>query len=343
MNKLFYAWDLGATKCHAGLIEFDCDTQKLTCLKTCNVKLAKATSLENLIFQVETKLQCRMADADAICIGAAGQFDGEMLNLEGVYPFAMPFAHIAAQQKWPRYAVIHDYSPIVCATFTDYMDDSNNVLKLNDALINPSGRRVAFGIGTGLGGKDGVLFDDGNFWLGKNELGHIGITYPPADTIFLQRHIELMRFLSRSEQHHPISFEKILSGPGLVRLYQFFHQHDSYISPEDVGLRIAQGKAPEVMNAFAWYLGLFVGALQLIFMPEGGVWITGGVSINHLDVFKHPDFFAGIETSPAYLNQRQTYALGVLRNLEHGLIGCGYYAAKKLITNGHKHTVTILS
>jgi glucokinase len=71
--------------------------------------------------------------------------------------------------------------------------------------------------------------------------------------------------------------------------------------------------------------------MQLTFMPEGGVWITGGVAINHLDVFDCPGFIAGIHASPAYLAQREEYPLGVLKNHEHALIGSGYYAAKRLL------------
>jgi len=69
----------------------------------------------------------------------------------------------------------------------------------------------------------------------------------------------------------------------------------------------------------------------LIFMPEGGVWITGGVTMNHPYVFDRPDFFNGINASPAYQMQRSNYPLGVLCNHEHALIGCGYYAVKRLM------------
>ena len=49
-----------------------------------------------------------------------------------------------------------------------------NLKKLNAAPLNREGRRVALGLGTGLGMKDGVLFPDENFWLGKNEIGQAG-------------------------------------------------------------------------------------------------------------------------------------------------------------------------
>lgn len=335
MTKQFIAWDLGATKCTAGIVEYDSRTGALSCRKQTSIKLTAASSLPDLINQIENQLGTSMANADAICIGAAGHFDGEFLLLENAYPYPMHFADIARLQQWPAYDVIHDYAPLVCATFTSYMSDPANIKRLNSCEMNNHGRRVTFGMGTGLGLKDGVLFKNGDFWLGKNEIGHIGITTPPrADSQHLQRHHELMHFLHEKigREHNPaISFEKVLSGQGTVRLYQFFHPDADDITPEEVGHAMRQGHETELLDTFAWYIGLFVGNVQLIFMPEGGIWISGGVALNHLDVFDRPGFNAGIYASPAYLLQRDEYPLGILQNPEHALIGCGYYAARRLI------------
>lgn len=336
MKKTIIAWDLGATKCAAGIVEYRPYTQALRCEKTTHVKLTATTSLLDLIEQLEKGLGIRMNEADAICIGAAGHFDGEHLLLEGKYPYPMPFAQTAKQLNWPIYTVIHDYAPIVCATFTAYMEQASNVKRLNDCPIQPEGRRVAFGIGTGLGGKDGVQLENGDFWLGNNELGHVGISIPPrADSFYLDRHHELMKFLQQEtllRHPQPVTFEKILSGQGTVRLYQFFYPDQSDdITPEMVGEKMRQGETPEMLAAFAWYTGMFVGLLQLSFMPQGGIWVTGGVALSHLEMFDHPDFYAGIYAAPAYRQQRDTYPLGVLCNQEHALIGSGYYAAKRLL------------
>lgn len=337
MTKTLIAWDLGATKCTAGVIEYHSATQLLHCKQQTSIKLTAAASLADLVHQIEANLGLAMTDADAICIGAAGHFDGEFLLLENAYPYPMHFGDIAKLQGWPAYAVIHDYAPLVCATFTSYMSDPANIKRLNSCDINPYGRRVTFGIGTGLGLKDGVLFENGDFWLGKNEMGHVGITTPPhADTHHLKRHHALMAFLQEkiSQEHNPaISFEKILSGQGLVRLYQFLHPDIQDINPEQVGMLMRAGTETELMDIFAYYIGLFVGTVQLSFMPEGGIWISGGVALHHLSVFDRPDFNAGIYASPAYLLQREEYALGILCNPEHALIGGGYYASKRLCTN----------
>jgi glucokinase len=337
MEKTFIAWDLGATKCAAGLISYNTETAALACRKSYSIKLAETTSLADLVNKIENNLGLAMADADAICIGGAGHYDGKTLLLEGIYPYAMTFKDFAQKHHWPAFAVVHDYAPVVCATFTSYMDNPANLQTLNDCIANPTGRRVALGIGTGLGLKDGVLLSNGDFWLGQNEIGHIGIATPPtAPHDYQQRHEELMRFLKAESivaESQQLTFEKILSGQGIARLHQFFNSSSAILSPEEVGFKMQNGETPELSAAFAWYLGLFIGTVQLIFMPCGGIWMTGGVTLNHLNIFEHEDFITGIHASPAYLLQRQQYPLGIMRNSEHALMGGGFYAAKKLLTH----------
>ncbi len=336
MKKNIIAWDLGATKCAAGVVEYDTESRDLTCVRSSSIKLSDTSSLEDLIHKLDQHLDFPIAAADAICIGGAGFYDGQQLLLEGAYPYDMSFQQVATAQKWPAYAVVHDYAPIVCATFTSYLNDEKNIKRLNQCEMQPLGRRVAFGIGTGLGGKDGVLLPSGDFWLGQNEVGHIGISMPPnADVAHLKRHQEFMDFLQLQhsvEERMSFTFEKVLSGRGAVRLHQFFYPESENITPEIVGEKMRTGSVPELIHAFAWYLGLFVGTMQLNFMPEGGVWITGGVALSNLNLFDSPEFFAGMQASPAYMPQRETYPLGVLCNAEHALIGGGYYAAVRLLS-----------
>jgi glucokinase len=158
-------------------------------------------------------------------------------------------------------------------------------------------------------------------------MGHIGITTPPsASSDVINRHFELEKFM-RSSQVESLTFEKVLSGQGLVRLHQFLYGEKQALKPEEVGRQMHAGETPELTGLFAWYAGLFVAAIQLIFMPQGGIWISGGVALTHLNVFEHPDFMAGIEATPAYYNLRKEYPLGILINPEHALIGGGFYAA----------------
>lgn len=334
-NKTFISLDLGATKCAAAIVNYHLQDKVFICEKHCTFKLKSVTSLAELIAQIENELRIKIRDADAICVGAAGMYDGEQLHLEAGYPYPMTFAKLAKEQNWPAYTIIHDYAPIVCATFTAQGNDPQLVRKLNQKTSEIYGRRVALGVGTGLGLKDGVLFPDGNFWLGTNEIGHIGITFPPLTSkIYEERHKELIKFLKSNQvlkENESLTFEKILSGPGTFRLHRFLYPDCQTQSPEELGIKLREGRAPETMKLFAWYLGLFIGNVQLAFMPSGGIWLTGGVLLNHIDVFDNTEFQKGIEATPAYMSQRSEFPLAVLERPEHAFIGGAYYAAQKLI------------
>jgi glucokinase len=334
MIKNIISWDLGATKCAAALVEYDDATQNLVCKKSYTVKISSCASLDELILNLENGLDTLMRESDAICIGAAGYYDGENLQLEAGYPYPMAFASVAKRLGWRNFAVIHDYAPIVCATFTSYMQNPLNVRRLNNCPIKPFGRRVALGVGTGLGLKDGVLFENGDFWLGQNEIGHIGISTPPInDPKYQARHAALIRFLLSDGvlmPNEPLTFEKILTGQGMVRLYRFCYPAEKNLTPEELGQKLRCGEAKDVTALFAWYLGLFIGTVQLIFMPESGIWITGGVILNHLDIFDYPEFFQGVEATPGYLALRQQIPLGVLCSNEHAFMGGAYFATQKM-------------
>lgn len=334
MKKKIIVWDLGATKCAAAVVEYDTNQGGLACVSQTKQLIHECESIFDLSRALEQQLQTSFSSADAICIGAAGQFDGYTLHLNNGYPYPMRFAALAERNHWPAYAVIHDYSPIVCATFTNYMEQADNVLRLNDKAMHIYGRRVALGLGTGLGLKDGILFPDGHFWLGTNEVGHIGLVMPPkADSHFSKLHKEFLDFLKETQalaDDETLTFEKILSGKGSSLLHAFATGAPCQ-SPERVGQQLKQGLASKTLELMAWYLGLFIGTIQLCFMPDGGIWVTGGVVLNHPELLTDPVFQLGLEASPAYLKQRSQFPLGMLQGDHHAFWGGAYYAAKRLL------------
>lgn len=329
----FIVWDIGRTKCAAARVVYDTTLTQFKIAQHCTVPLKTVQSLAELTLHIETGLQCSMADVDAICIGASGFYDGETLHHANPYPYPMEFKKLALQQQWAPFAVVHDYTPILCATFTDYLTLPGYVKWLHQGNMDFLGRRVTLGIGTGLGLKDGLLLPNGDFWFGTNEMGHIGISFPPfTQPDFNIRHQELITYLRTEKilkKNEPLTFEKVLSGDGLARLHQFLTRQS--LTASEVSALMAAEKAPETLALFAWYLGLFVGTVQLTFMPTGGIWITGGVALNNLAVFDHPHFYQGIHASPAYQAERAVFPLGVLCDPSHAFLGGAFYALKKLL------------
>ncbi|MFN3235249.1 MAG: glucokinase [Gammaproteobacteria bacterium] len=333
-KKTFAVWDIGATKCAAAIVHYDVNTDRLDCVARCRIKLKDCQSLDELLERVESELQFKTANADAICIAAAGRYNGKYIELEKGYPYPMDFGRIAKLHQWTNFAIVHDYVPVACATFTKYVTEPGNAIILNKGKVVPFSRRVVFGIGTGLGLKDIVHLPNGDFWLGSNEAGHIGLPFPPtAKKEHQQRHQEFIKFLRSDglKEDDPIVFETILSGKGLSRTYHFI-TGETEATPEEISESIHAGNHPEVLKMMSYYLGLFIGTIQLTFMPRGGIWFTGGVVLKNMSLCDQSDMFEGIHASPAYEHVRKDFPLSVMCGPDYAFLGCAYYAKKRMLS-----------
>src|SRR3990167_3594459 len=103
MKKNIIAWDLGATKCAAGIVEYDAANDSYFCKKETQLKLTNPSSLDDLIKQIEANLGLLFHDADAVCISGAGFYDGSPLIHANDYPYPMHFAQIAKDRQWPKF------------------------------------------------------------------------------------------------------------------------------------------------------------------------------------------------------------------------------------------------
>ncbi|MDP6344374.1 MAG: glucokinase, partial [Alphaproteobacteria bacterium] len=149
----------------------------------------------------------------------------------------------------------------------------------------PSGTKVVLGPGTGIGVAGLVLTGDGWRAVG-GEGGHVSVA---VEDDFES---DLLAFLRRQLGH--VSYESLVSGPGLVRLAHaiadmtdipFADWSGEQVStPADV-TRLATaepgGPAGQAVAVFARLLGGFAGDLALILGALGGVYVAGGV-VSHL-------------------------------------------------------------
>ena len=333
-KQTYVTWDLGGTKCSVALVEHDLIYDRFNLLAQHTHPLTDFITLDDMVDAFEADLQMDMSECDGVLISAAGVYDGKKIHLAAPYPFPMEFARVAKQRHWSQYAVVHDYVPVVCATFIANRNDQITFKTLNDAESIRHGRRVVFGVGTGLGLKDGVLLQDGNFWLGTNESGHIGVSIPPrAYPDQVKLHNEFVHFMQTEgllPSGRALTFEAILSGFGFGLMHQFFTGET--VSAEQAAEQLACDRQHPTLSLFAWYLGLFTGTVQLNFMPDAGLWIAGGVINKHLDLFDQQTFKEGLMASPAYWAERQNMPMYVFTGDRYPTIGGAYYASRHFRT-----------
>jgi glucokinase len=159
----------------------------------------------------------------------------------------------------------------------------SKVADLNDNAI-----RVAVGAGTGLG-VAWAQDDEGVAHAYDTEGGHIDFA-PVDDT-----QIRLLQFLQKRHGH--VSYERILSGDGLVSLYEFCTgeqgnevQRDE-ITAEWVNAQSQDNAAADkAMTLFVEIYGSYIGNIAMLFKPYGGIFITGGIAAKIVERMQSEEF-----------------------------------------------------
>ncbi len=148
------------------------------------------------------------------------------------------------------------------------------LLQLGTVTDTTGGPMLVVGPGTGLG-VAALLMDKGAFLPVASEAGHMAFGPETPEDLALWPHLG----------GGPVSFEDLLSGRGLVRLYAAHaskqRQPEKSISASEVtagALGNTDRIAVEAVRHFLAILGRFAGDMALSFGATGGVFIGGGIT-----------------------------------------------------------------
>ena len=164
------------------------------------------------------------------------------------------------------------------------------------ALTN--GAVIAAGTGLGMALLHPI---DGAWWPVPSEGGHVDLA-PRSDL-----EMDLLRFLLRRYRRR-VSIERVVSGPGLVALYDFFTERQEEAPEPSVAEALAakdadaprivseaalEGRCPvasRALDLFISFYGAAAGNLALMAVSTGGMFIGGGIAPKILDRLKAGGF-----------------------------------------------------
>jgi glucokinase len=220
------------------------------------------------------------------CFGVAGPvLDGrcEATNL----PWVIDAKALRGTLGLERVAVIND----LVATAYGILDlKPDEVVVLNEGRPHPEGNKALIAAGTGLG--EAILFWDGTRYRPvASEGGHAD--FAPRNVL----EIELLRYLLK--KHHRVSYERVLSGPGILNIYSFlkeaghgeeavwlrerFHGQDPSVVITDAAMRGESDLCVKTLGLFVSLYGAEAGNLALKALATGGVYVGGGIAPKILD------------------------------------------------------------
>ncbi len=221
---------------------------------------------------------------DAACFGVPGPIIGGVSHATNV-PWTMEERALARALGVPGARLINDLEATAYGML-QLQESEIAVLQHGD----PPASRAPIAViaaGTGLGEAGLVPLEDGRWRSVATEGGHAD--FAPRG----REQIELLEYLSDQFDH--VSFERVLSGPGLVNIYKFLEARtpgaepqwlaDEFARATDAAAVISEaalkGRDPrcvEALRIFTDIYGAEASNLALKFMALGGVYVGGGIA-----------------------------------------------------------------
>ena len=257
MTRVVAAADIGATQARFRVVDADgVRTEHICATGDYGDAVALlADGLEN-------------ARAGALCVAVGGPVtDGRARLTNGTLDFDE--RTIAAALRIPRVAIVNDL--VALATEVPHLD-ADTLHVLGEGTLG-AGARAVVAPGTGLGmalvtTEGGVLPSEG---------GHA--PFAPADPL----EQELLGVLAAEFRY--VSWEDVLSGPGMGNLYRavcavWGAQPDELTPPEITarGLAVSDPVCHQTLEVYCAVLGNAAGALCVTGCARGGVYLGGGVA-----------------------------------------------------------------
>lgn len=271
--KRYLLGDIGGTNARFALAEEE-NGQPLALRHKTSFATVDYRSLEDALSRFLSDIQRPRLDAAAICAAGPLLSDGETTRIRMTNcPWDISSGAIAWVSGCAHPCLINDFTALALAI----PELPASTLHAVGDGVAEAGRPVALlGAGTGLGVAS--LVHDGRRYIPvPGEGGHVDL--PVTDEFEIEI---LRRFMARFGR---VSVERVLSGPGLVSLYEVLGELrrrpvEVGLTPEDVAARAADGSCPvcgEAVSFFCGWLGSVAGNLALTLWASGGVYIGGGI------------------------------------------------------------------
>jgi glucokinase len=275
---MILAGDVGGTKVHLAIYSFE--QGQLVHVRDERYPAHEFSGLEQIVsrFLAESS----KPEITAACFGVPGPVRGGRLKLTNL-PWVLDTRELSAQLNITHLFLIND---LEANGYGIPELTPDQILTLNQGDPSAVGNRGLVSAGTGLG--EGVLV-----WNGKT---HVPMASEGGHSDFAARNaleIELLEWLMQKFNGR-VSFERVVSGPGLTNIYTFLRDQKRMEEPawlkqrmevEDPNAVIGDageaGKSElcaKALDVFVSSYGAEAGNMVLKVLATGGMYIGGGIA-----------------------------------------------------------------
>ncbi len=328
MERQILAGDVGGTKTDLGLFKYSAGMLEL--VREHRYATAKFGSLE----AVCADFLGASATVNAACLGVPGPIIDGSAHATNV-PWELSSAALSRVLKGVPVRLLNDLAAIAYGMVN--LKPAEFVV-LHRAENPPAHGNIAvIAAGTGLG-ESSLVWEGDQYYAVASEGGHSD--FAPHDG----EQIELLRSLAAEFGH--VSYERVLSGPGLWNIYKFLRRESHAEEPAWLSAQIAAGDASaavseaaiagrdsvcvHALTMFCDIYGSEAANLALKVLALGGVYLGGGIAPKILPMLTNGTFVRGFLAKGRLNEILKRIEVRVSLNPAAGLLGAAHVAAAML-------------
>ncbi len=316
---MILAGDIGGT--NARLAFFDVSNGQLKLVLASVFPSAQFRSLDEIVAKFVSSSHIHPESA---CFGAAGPVRQGRIETTNL-PWTIEAQALARELQINKVILLNDLEANAWGIATLTPED---FVTINPVKGNLAGNRAVIAAGTGLG-EAGMSWDGERYHIFATEGGHTD--FAPRNEL----EIELFRYLAN--RFGRVSYERIISGPGLVNTFHFLRDSGKGDEPQwltdemqqiDPAAAISKaamaGQSPLCEHALDLFISIYAaeaGNLALKLMANGGVFLGGGIAPKILTKLTGPMFMQNFAAKGRMRPLLESMPVQVIVNDQTALLG----------------------
>ncbi len=214
-----------------------------------------------------------------------------------------------------------------------------DVATIKKGVNIPKATILVIGAGTGLG-KTAMIYDEysKSYLPLHSEAGHGDFPAQSKEELGLVNFIKIQKKIKQN-----VSYEQVLSGQGLENVYLFLRKNKKFQATKYTKEIDKSNSKPEliseykkidntckaVFEMFKKIYAVFARNCALDCLPEGGIYIAGGIAPKNKEIFDK-EFVRVFEENYKMHDVLKKIPIHLITNYNAGLLGAGFCGAKCL-------------
>jgi glucokinase len=336
-SNLILAADVGGTKTNIALFDRSAPALSQGVVFRASLPSAAYAGLGDLVADFLQRAHDVAPDRPrAACFGIPGPIADQACETSNL-PWRVRAADLRQRFEIPRVCLLNDLEATAHAVSA--LEEAELTRLSPASHAEPDRPRAVVAAGTGLGMAI-IVPDGGGFRPCASEGGHV--EFAPQNEL----EIDLLRFLQRDHAH--VSVERVVSGPGLARLYDFFSERGAHPKNQRIGELMRQNpvEAPAAiataalahecavssaaLDLFVRLYGAVAGNLALTACATGGLYLAGGIAPKILPKLQQGGFMQGFLDKGRLQSLVERVPVYVVLNEQAPLLGAAHYGSRAL-------------